>query len=370
MRIALAFIVSVIPSIIHAQNLSIRVPDSLHFVEINGKATAYYEIVLTNFYADSIQIKSLEVLNTSGSSLLLYPNGKSLLDRQSKIGSKITDSTTTMPLGSSSIFYMELALINETNTEIVHHVTFDSPDKLVHKEESMLTFCSFGNPLILGKPLNFGLWTAIYDPSWVRGHRRVVYIVNGKARIPGRYAIDFIRVDDEGKIASGDENIMSNWLGHGADVLAVADGIVATVRDGFPESRTLSDHPAYSSEEAAGNYISIKIGDNQFAFYEHLKPKNIQVKPGQKVKRGDVIGSLGLTGQGTSPHLHFHIANVNSLLGAEGIPFVFEEFEVIGFYPDFGKFGESPWEPLDDTRNTSRYRERPSPNTVIKFTTN
>jgi murein DD-endopeptidase MepM/ murein hydrolase activator NlpD len=129
----------------------------------------------------------------------------------------------------------------------------------------------------------------------------------------------------------------------------------------------LSKHLKYTADQATGNYISIKIGNNQFAFYEHLKPKSIKVKIGQKVKKGEVIASLGFTGQTTGPHLHFHVADDDSPLGAEGIPFVFEAFEVLGSYKDFGNFGKSLWTPLNDLKQLIRKQEQPSPNSVIKF---
>lgn len=69
---------------------------------------------------------------------------------------------------------------------------------------------------------------------------------------------------------------MSNWHGHGADVLAVADGLVAAARDDVPESATLSDHPRHSLEDATGNYIALDLGDGRYAFYEHLEPGSIR----------------------------------------------------------------------------------------------
>ena len=352
----------------HAQDLTIQVPDTLNFIDINGNPQAYYEVILTNFYHDTIRLKKLDVLKAADSSVLFCSEGQDLLDRYGRIGAKMEGSTLLIAPGSSSIVYVELLLKDLFTTEIAHRITVDMPSATDIQIETSQTQCFLKDPLILGKPLDAGIWTAIYNPSWTRGHRRVIYIKNGKARIPGRYAIDFIKVDAGGNYAAGDENIMSNWLGHGADVLAVADGVVVAVRDNFPESETLSDHPAYpSSEMAAGNYISIKIGDGKYAFYEHLKPNSIKVKKDQKVKKGDVIASLGLTGQGTSPHLHFHVADANSPLGAEGIPFVFEEFEVLGVYSDFEDFGKRPWQPWDNSTHPTRQQERPLPNAAIKF---
>lgn len=54
-----------------------------------------------------------------------------------------------------------------------------------------------------------------------------------------------------------------------------------------------------------GNYILINHGFGYQTMYAHLS--KIQVKPGQKVQRGQVIGRVGNTGKSTSPHLHYEV---------------------------------------------------------------
>jgi hypothetical protein len=54
-----------------------------------------------------------------------------------------------------------------------------------------------------------------------------------------------------------------------------------------------------------GNLVTIKHEDGTFTKYAHQS--QINVKVGQQVEAGDVIGKVGSTGQSTGPHLHFEV---------------------------------------------------------------
>ncbi|MCK5163193.1 MAG: M23 family metallopeptidase [Desulfobacula sp.] len=54
-----------------------------------------------------------------------------------------------------------------------------------------------------------------------------------------------------------------------------------------------------------GNLIVIDHGHGRVTKFGHLK--KIMVKPGQQVKRGDVIALLGNTGRSTGPHVHYEV---------------------------------------------------------------
>jgi murein DD-endopeptidase MepM/ murein hydrolase activator NlpD len=76
---------------------------------------------------------------------------------------------------------------------------------------------------------------------------------------------------------------------HGSPVYATADGTIS--------------HAA--REGAYGNLVTIDHGYGLETRYGHLS--RYDVKPGAKVKRGDVIGRVGATGRATGPHLHYEV---------------------------------------------------------------
>lgn len=59
---------------------------------------------------------------------------------------------------------------------------------------------------------------------------------------------------------------------------------------------------------SSGGYglsVDINHGFNYLTRYAHLSEVN--VKPGQNVRRGDLIGKVGNTGKSTGPHLHYEV---------------------------------------------------------------
>lgn len=58
-------------------------------------------------------------------------------------------------------------------------------------------------------------------------------------------------------------------------------------------------------ESGYGRLVKINHGYGFFTLYGHLD--RILVKEGQRVKRGEVIGRVGMTGRTTGPHLHYEV---------------------------------------------------------------
>lgn len=346
------------------ESFDLQVPTHPAPVLVNGKQRLTYELHLTNFTREALSPVSVEVLDEKDRVLASF-SGAALTSRLAQVGGGA--GATTAP-GMRSVVYLELALPAGTLPRALsHRIEYRTAGSDPFVVEGGSVSIDQAKPLALGAPLRGGPWAAIHSPDWPRGHRRVLYTVDGKARIPGRFAIDWVKLDESGHTAKGDADVVGNAYGYGAEVLAVADAMVAATRDDVPESTSVAAHPKHAIADATGNYIALDLGDGRFAFYEHLRPGSLKVKSGQRVKRGEVIAALGFTGDSTGPHLHFHVADANSPLSAEGVPFVFERFEVLGNYPDIGALGSKPWIPRPPDHASRRDDEMPASNVVVQF---
>ncbi len=97
----------------------------------------------------------------------------------------------------------------------------------------------------------------------------------------------------------------SNYGGPGHPILAADEGTVTTVvissRNNFPEYQQGLEPAVY------GTYIMIKHGSGMETIYGHLAFDSVLVKVGDKVLRGQRIGTMGNTGTSSGTHLHFEV---------------------------------------------------------------
>ncbi len=75
----------------------------------------------------------------------------------------------------------------------------------------------------------------------------------------------------------------------GTDIKTAADGIVIEAGDFF----------------FSGNMVYVDHGQGLISLYAHLS--RIDVKPGDSLRRGDILGAVGQTGRVTGAHLHFAV---------------------------------------------------------------
>lgn len=112
------------------------------------------------------------------------------------------------------------------------------------------------------------------------------------------FAVDIIA-----RKSDNSENYIFGGPGHIRDmeVCAVADGTIHKITSGHSED----DSAAAKLTQIFGNCIVIKHGMCMYSIYAHLA--SISCKVGTKVRAGQVVGTVGSTGNSSEPHLHFQV---------------------------------------------------------------
>lgn len=323
----------------------------------NNKTHLAYELHVTNFSTQSVTLSRIEVLGGSGNSLARLEQSDLLAD--------------VLLIGNRQAAGMDkLNLVPGQMINVYMWVTFDSPSKvpaaIEHKitvkvgknQDEITAQCAriaVGRDIAtIAAPLRGDNWLAANGPSNTSGHRRALIPVDGRARIAQRFAIDWVRPNADGKTFTGDPKDNKNYRSYGSDALAVANGIVTETKDGIPENvpGVTSRAVPITLETVGGNHVILDIGHGRFAFYAHLQPGSLKVKVGDHVKRGQVLGLVGNSGNSTEPHLHFHLSDGSSPLGSEGIPYSLESFDA---------------KPKADAPATKHRMEIPTENEIVTF---
>ena len=339
----------------------------------DGKLWLNYELHITNLFPRDLGIRSVEVLedgsNRTLQSLDLAALGKGL----QRIGSTARDSvnSTILPAGRRTVLFLWVPIEGGATPAAIRHrivaVRADSLETAVPD-----TLWTGAVPVgrvapVLASPLSGGPWVAVNGPGNTSGHRRTMIPLEGTTRIAQRFATDWIKLGPDGRAWKGDSSSNANWYGYNEPLHAVADGRVTAVKDGIVENVPLAPNRAVpiTLETVGGNHVIIDLGGGNFAFYAHLIPGSPTVKVGDQVKKGQVIGRLGNSGNSDAPHLHFHLGDANAPLGSEGIPWVFERFELLDQVPSLMTALGPGWKGSGNPR--PRTRELPLENEVVNF---
>lgn len=134
------------------------------------------------------------------------------------------------------------------------------------------------------------------------------------------YAYDFRRGHTrEGKA-------LEEYDVYGKEVISPGDGIVIQVInsaiDVLPGERDRA--------VGAGNTVIIDHGNGEYSVLCHFKYDSIQVKVGDHVSQGDLLGRCGNTGNTSEPHIHFHLQDGPLMHKANALPAQFEKIMVDG----------------------------------------
>jgi hypothetical protein len=333
-----------------------------------------YELMLINAFPVPVELSTIDVMNAeSGESVATF-TGDALATATSLLISPATP-TTTLPAGSVAVVWIDAQVVSPEllPQTLTHRLTATVPPGLPVPEEVTQVggeaSVDLRPPVVLSPPLAGARWAAV--GSCCDGpHRRALQPVDGSLHLAQRFAIDFNRLDAEYRSAAGDPSLSSSSPSYGQPVLAVADAVVVTAIDRYQDQIPYAPTQV-PLEEVEGNRVILDLGDGRFALYAHLKPGSVTVREGEQVRPGQVIGEVGNSGNSSGPHLHFHVMDSASGLAADGLPYVFTAFDLMGTAPPLEEIlvldQEQAPLPIDTEGAGPRENELPLGRDVISF---
>ena len=290
----------------------------------DGRRHLLYELVLQNLTSTAVRVDRLLVSDAARHASIADFQGEAL--NQIFVTDGNAPSATDVLPGAFALTFVDLSFAVFGSVPNVLRHTFTSR---VNGRSRLLAALDVpveqARPIELGPPLR-GSHLVDLNGCCNSIHTRALLAVDGKLANAQRFAIDFLRARGNTSFA-GDPGKNESYFLYGADVLAAAGGQIVAARDGMAEN--VPPRPLDADVETApGNYLVEQIDEGHYALYAHLKPSSLRVRVGDRVRRGQVLGAVGNSGESTEPHLHFQVMDGPVPLAQNGLPYVFDCFEL------------------------------------------
>jgi hypothetical protein len=306
----------------------------------DGRFHLAYEVRVYNWTNDPVTIQGVQVLQAGSSRVVgQFEGPDAVAGLQSTVQFATPDpADATIGPGQSTILWMNLDFARRSAIPkvLVHRITALGTGPGGVSEQIVMdvarTLVSAWRPPVLAPPLRGTRFVDGNGCCEVSAHTRAIQTFDGRRWLSQRFAIDWVQLDEQGRTYSGDPQDPASYHIYGEPIHAAANGRVVSVLDGRPDQhppvpdRTLTRANVWNY--TTGNHVIIDIGHGAYAMYAHMQPGKIRVREGQRVRRGQVIGLVGNSGNSTEPHLHFHVGSRPLSLEANGLPYVYDDFRV------------------------------------------
>lgn len=134
-----------------------------------------------------------------------------------------------------------------------------------------------------------------------------------------RYAYDLI-VTQNGSSYRGNPKKNKSYFAFGRPVTAPADGKIVKVVNNIADNEPVG---STNEQQPAGNYVIIQHADREYSMLAHFRQHSIDVQVGDTVKRGQVLGQCGNSGNSSEPHIHFQVMDQANWAASTSLPVQF-----------------------------------------------
>jgi hypothetical protein len=340
----------------------------------DGRVHLVYEIGLLSIELGGtvpVEVQSLDVRTPGGRSLASLTGSELVMTT----GAPLTPSTTLAP-GAGGTVWLDVTLPRggRVPRALVHrlrvHADYPAPvGSRTFTFDTARTRVGRRKAISISPPLRGGGWLNFNGCCELGPHRGGRVSIDGGLRLPQRFATDYLRIDDQGLGFEGDVDRNESWYGYREPVFAVADGVVVSTRDDLPENTPPVEPPieTFTPDSDRGNSVVLRLGDGRYALFGHLHTGSVRVRPGQRVRAGQMLGRLGNTGASGAPHLHLDVGDSPQALAGNGLPFVFDRFRVTGVATNLEEFLNLEPAVVDPVRIAARRGQYPLQATVLEF---
>ena len=145
---------------------------------------------------------------------------------------------------------------------------------------------------------------------------------------PNRYGSDLVIINEQGEMFHDDPYHKTDYYSYGQPIYAPADGVIRASRNDIPDNEFVGKHIRYpalpsGADEVLGNFVLIDHPDGEFSVLPHMRMGTVRVRPGDRVRQGDLLGEIGFSGDAIFPHVHFSLILGPDIHNSEGIPAYF-----------------------------------------------
>jgi hypothetical protein len=313
------------------------------FMGSDGRVHLVYELWVTNFSSADVAVEKVEVLGDG--EVVQVLDATAIAGRLQPAGQR--ESAGTLGRSVQALLFLHVTLEQGAviPRKLSHRVTMRvsaAPPGRQDITESGGEIAVDKKPVVLiGPPLHGAGYISADSCCDASRHTWAALPVNGHVWIAQRFAVDWEELDGQGRIYTGDREKLESYTIFGKPVIAVTEATVASVTDGLPE-QTPGRYPSnIPLDQADGNSVILDLGEQRYALYAHMQPGTIQVRVGQRVVAGQLLGLVGNSGNSVAPHLHFQVMDRASSLSANGLPYEMKGFQITGRSPGTKAFDEA-----------------------------
>lgn len=310
----------------------------------DGKVHVEYDLVSTSVFPVPVTLTSLQVRAGDGRRLLTL-RGDALEAKTQPLGS--TNPTREVPASGSVATLVDIKVPpGEVPGRLTHRITYELPPDVPEILKALIGSLTIEGPkvdvprrqaTVVAPPLRGEGWwngNGCCEPT---PHRSLRIATDGLRIVkPETFAIDWLQVREnnagDNTTFEGDPSDNESYFAFGKEVRSATDGLVVDVRDGLPNEEPNIDPPqnVVLPHDFGGNHVAVRVRPGVYAFYAHLQPGSIDVHEGDRVRKGQLLGKLGSSGNSTQPHLHFELADGPDPLTADSLPFVIDSYRWAG----------------------------------------